>query len=206
MSLLYICVYTCIQCHTHECVMSHTCTICRPAAQTKRMCCSVLQRSQQYVCCNVWQRVAASYSVLQWKITSQVHSKRSRDRYTKSTICVLQCVAMCCSAVCTSSINGCSSTAHMNESWHIWRSHGTYEWVMAHINDLWHISMSHVTHEHVWSCVLIYIWLFCFVHLHITIPCCVHIYIWFMYHLVCWSTHNSYVAIVWICTPLFIRR
>jgi len=33
--------------------------------------------------------------------------------------------------------------AHMNESWHIWMSHGTYEWVMAHMNESWHIWMSH---------------------------------------------------------------
>jgi len=34
----------------------------------------------------------------------------------------------------------------VNEPWHIWRSHGTYVWVMAHMNESWHIWMSHGTH------------------------------------------------------------
>jgi len=35
--------------------------------------------------------------------------------------------------------------AHVNESWHIWRSHGTY--VMAHMNESWHLWMSHGTYK-----------------------------------------------------------
>jgi len=31
----------------------------------------------------------------------------------------------------------------MNESWHIWMSHGTYEWAMSHINESLHIWMEH---------------------------------------------------------------
>jgi len=52
----------------------------------------------------------------------------------------------------------------MNESWHIWMSHGTYEWVMVHMNESWHIWMSHGTYEwvmahtneswHIWMTLL----------------------------------------------------
>ena len=37
--------------------------------------------------------------------------------------------------------------ARMNESCHIWMSHGTYEWVMARMNESWHVWMSHGTYE-----------------------------------------------------------
>ena len=48
-------------------------------------------------------------------------------------------------------------TAYMDESWHIWMSHGAsgiYQWVMAHMNEschTWHISMSHGPYEWVMS-------------------------------------------------------
>jgi len=41
--------------------------------------------------------------------------------------------------------------AHVDESWHMWISHVTCEWVMSrimsHSNEAWHACMSHVTHE-----------------------------------------------------------
>ena len=37
--------------------------------------------------------------------------------------------------------------AYMNESWHIWVSHSIYECVMARIHESWHIWMSHGTYE-----------------------------------------------------------
>ena len=56
------------------------------------------------------------------------------------------------------SINGVTRfhvTYVKNESWHIWMSHGTYEWVMAHLNESWHIWMSYVTYEWVMWCYTI---------------------------------------------------
>ena len=32
-----------------------------------------------------------------------------------------------------------SVISHVNESWHMWMSHGTYEWGMAHVHESWHI-------------------------------------------------------------------
>ena len=50
----------------------------------------------------------------------------------------------------------------MNESWHIWMSHGTYEWVMAYTNESWHIWMSHGTYEWVMAHMneSLHIWMF----------------------------------------------
>jgi len=33
--------------------------------------------------------------------------------------------------------------AYVNESWHMWMSHGICEWVMAYVNESWHMWMSH---------------------------------------------------------------
>jgi len=43
--------------------------------------------------------------------------------------------------------------SHTNESWHIWMSHGTYEWVMSHVWGMSHNSfMSHTNEScHVWT-------------------------------------------------------
>jgi len=37
--------------------------------------------------------------------------------------------------------------SHINESWHIWMSHGTHKWIMAHMNESWHKYMSHGKYE-----------------------------------------------------------
>jgi len=34
-----------------------------------------------------------------------------------------------------------------SESWLVWISHGKYEWVTAHMNESWHIWLSHGTYE-----------------------------------------------------------
>jgi len=44
--------------------------------------------------------------------------------------------------------------AHIDESWHIWMSHGTYECTMAHLNESWHIWMSHGTSEWVMAQII----------------------------------------------------
>jgi len=40
----------------------------------------------------------------------------------------------------------------MNESYHIWMIHITYEWVISHVNESYHIWMSHITYDGIMSC------------------------------------------------------
>jgi len=56
----------------------------------------------------------------------------------------------------------------VNESWHIWMSHVTYEWVMSRMNEPCHVWMSHATSKwvmsrmnescHIWMSHVTYEW------------------------------------------------
>ena len=55
------------------------------------------------------------------------------------------------------------SAKDTNESWHMWMSHITYEWVIAHIIESCHLWMSHGIHRnepfHIWMNHVTCVWL-----------------------------------------------